>query len=60
MVQLAILIITCFYIIGIFYRNCVVRIRDYKKEIGYTETIEYINRIKIEIGVLKWFICTVW
>lgn len=53
MVQLAILIITCFYIIGIFYRNCVVRIRDYKKEIGYTETIEYINRIKIEIGVLK-------
>ncbi len=53
MIDTIILTLTCFYIIGIFYKNCVVKIIDYKNEIGYTETAEYIDRIKREIGVLK-------
>ena len=43
------IILTIFYIIGIFYKKCILDIKDYKDKTGYTESLEYIKRIEDEI-----------
>lgn len=51
MIETICVVLTCFYVVGIFYRNCVIQICEHKDKIGYTETLEYINNLKKEMDL---------
>ncbi|GAA0101719.1 hypothetical protein UT300012_24340 [Paraclostridium bifermentans] len=42
--NVAIIVVTIIYLVGIFYRRCYKDIQKYKDRIGYTEDMEYINK----------------